>query len=185
MVYHFVIVSDEVADFRRDIRIDSSATFLDFRNTILKATGYIADEPMIFRTADKSWTPKQDIYEVDMGFIRSDEDLFLMKDTILEELLEEEKDRLLLTFDLMGDRSLYIELRGIDNSETLSAPIITRSKGEAPRQHTSKDAILAGLLNTQSTIQTSSSPFSETESEIEGYNAEDLEDLDITSEEDY
>ena len=42
MVYHFVILSDEVDDFRREIDIDAEATFLDFHNAIIKTCKYKA-----------------------------------------------------------------------------------------------------------------------------------------------
>ena len=44
MVYRFTIISDEVDNFRREIQIDSEATFLDFHNAILKSVGYPNDQ---------------------------------------------------------------------------------------------------------------------------------------------
>ena len=35
MVFRFLILSDEVDDFKREIKIDSEATFLDLYNAIL------------------------------------------------------------------------------------------------------------------------------------------------------
>ena len=43
MVYRFTIISDEVDNFRREIQIDSEATFLDLHNAILKSAGYPND----------------------------------------------------------------------------------------------------------------------------------------------
>ena len=40
MVYRFTLISDEVDDFIREIKIDSEATFHDFHEAILKAAGY-------------------------------------------------------------------------------------------------------------------------------------------------
>ena len=40
MIYRFTIISDEVDDFIREIKIDSEATFFDLHEAILKAAGY-------------------------------------------------------------------------------------------------------------------------------------------------
>lgn len=36
MVFRFLILSDEVDDFKREIKIDSEATFLDLYNAIMQ-----------------------------------------------------------------------------------------------------------------------------------------------------
>ena len=48
MVYRFTIISDEVDNVRREIQIDSEATFLDFHNAILKSVGYSNDQMTSF-----------------------------------------------------------------------------------------------------------------------------------------
>ena len=40
MVYRFVIFSDEVDNFYREIKIDADATFFDFHNAILDSVNY-------------------------------------------------------------------------------------------------------------------------------------------------
>jgi hypothetical protein len=40
MLFRFLILSDEVDDFKREIKIDSEATFLDLHNAILDSVGY-------------------------------------------------------------------------------------------------------------------------------------------------
>ncbi|PDP51115.1 hypothetical protein CLI75_12195, partial [Porphyromonas gingivalis] len=47
MFYYFLLrekYSDEVEDFRREIAIDSEATFLDLQNAILDSVGYSHSE---------------------------------------------------------------------------------------------------------------------------------------------
>ena len=44
MIYRFTIISDEVDDFIREIKIDSEATFFDLHEAILKAAGYKDDQ---------------------------------------------------------------------------------------------------------------------------------------------
>ena len=40
MVYRFVIFSDEVDNFYREIKIDADDTFFDFHNVILDSVNY-------------------------------------------------------------------------------------------------------------------------------------------------
>ena len=40
MVYNFRIVSDEVDNFKREIKIDADATFLDLKNAICESVDY-------------------------------------------------------------------------------------------------------------------------------------------------
>ena len=44
MIYRFTLISDEVDDFIREIKIDSEATFFDLHEAILKAAGYKDDQ---------------------------------------------------------------------------------------------------------------------------------------------
>ena len=55
MVYRFTIISDEVDNFRREIQIDSEATFLDFHRAILKSAGYPDDQMTSFFICDEDW----------------------------------------------------------------------------------------------------------------------------------
>ena len=52
MVYRFTLISDEVDDFIREIKIDSEATFHDFHEAILKAAGYKKDQLTSFFICD-------------------------------------------------------------------------------------------------------------------------------------
>ena len=40
MIFNFRIVSDEVDNFKREIKVDATATFLDFKNAICESVGY-------------------------------------------------------------------------------------------------------------------------------------------------
>ena len=57
MVYKFRIISDEVDDFLREIKIDSEASFFDFHEAILKSTGYKDDQK--FRKDDCQYCDDQ------------------------------------------------------------------------------------------------------------------------------
>ena len=48
MVYKFRLLSDEVENFRRDIEIDSEATFLELHKAILDSVNYPDDQMTSF-----------------------------------------------------------------------------------------------------------------------------------------
>lgn len=58
MVYKFRIISDEVDDFLREIKIDSEASFYDLHEAILKCTNYKDDQMTSFFICDDDWEKK-------------------------------------------------------------------------------------------------------------------------------
>jgi hypothetical protein len=141
MVYRFLILSDEVDDFRREIQISSEATFLDFHRAILAATGYKDDQMCSFFICSDDWSKETEITLVDMGATSSEVDSYVMEDTVLEELIDEELQRLLYTFDYMMERSLFIELKEIITGKTLDKAVCTESVGEPPVQEMSVEEL--------------------------------------------
>lgn len=133
MVYSFRIVSDEVNNFKREIEIDSSATFLDLKNAICESVGYKKDELSSFFVCGDGWEKEKEITLEDMGS-SSDEDVYLMDDTILEDMIDDEGQKLLFTFDYMTDRSFFIEMKKMIPGRNLFDPVCTLSMGQAPEQ---------------------------------------------------
>ena len=123
MVYRFLILSDEADDFKREIKIDSEATFLDLYNIIMDSVGYSKDH----------WSKTTEITLVEMD-TSSDTDSYTMADTHLDELLEDEHQKLLFVFDYMTDRALFMELREIITGQDLKEAICTKSTGNPPAQ---------------------------------------------------
>ena len=133
MIYRFTIVSDEVDDFVREIKIDSDATFLDFHKAILASCGYKDDQMTSFFICDEDWEKEKEVTLEDMG-TSSDEDAWIMKDTRLSDLVEEEKQRLLYVFDPLTDRVFFIELSEVLPGKSLDRPVCSRKHGTAPKQ---------------------------------------------------
>lgn len=131
MVYKFKLVSDEVSNFAREIEIDSENTFLQLRNVILDSVGYAKDEVDSFYLCDEDWGRHEEISLEDMGS-NSDEDVWLMDDTPISELVEEEGQRLSFEFDYEAERSFFMELMEIIPGRSLVEPICTMQKGKAP-----------------------------------------------------
>ena len=138
MLFRFLILSDEADDFKREIKIDSEATFLDLQNAILDSVGYTKDQMTSFFICDDDWSKKTEITLVEMD-TSSEEDSYVMADTQLEELLEDEHQKLLFVFDYMTERAFFMELREIVPGKDLDAPICSKSVGMPPAQIVSFD----------------------------------------------
>ena len=134
MIYRFVIVSPEARSFRRDIRIGSESTFADLRSALYDDIGYSPVEPSLIHLTDQSWSRRMTVYEVEPPHSRSDEDVYLMESTRLSELLSNERERLMLTFDIERSRAFYIELREMTSGSLPGVFEISRSEGESPLQ---------------------------------------------------
>ena len=91
MLFKIAIICDEAEDFFREITIDSEATFLDLNNAILSACAYDDSQITSFYTCSDEWDKEQQIVREDMGTTAEDEDVYIMADTRLSELLEDEE----------------------------------------------------------------------------------------------
>lgn len=138
MIYKFLILSDEVDNFAREISIDSEATFLELHDAILDSVNYTKDQITSFFICDEDWEKETEITLVEMD-TSSDIDSWVMERTLLNELLEEEKQRMLFVFDNMTERSFFMELREIIPGKNLEKPVCTKSAGQAPPQIISFD----------------------------------------------
>lgn len=134
MVYRFILVSDEVSAFSREIEIDADSTFLDLRDAILDSVNYTKDELDSFYICTDGWQKGTEVTLEDMGNTASDEDLWLMEDTELTQLVDEVGQRLIFVFDYMTERAFFLELKEIIPNRHLKEPVCTLRKGNAPAQ---------------------------------------------------
>jgi hypothetical protein len=133
MIYRFVIVSDEADGFIREIQIDPEATFYDFHKIILSATGYTCDQMTSFFVCNDDWEKEQEITLEEMDS-NPETDSWVMRETKLNELVEDEKQKLLYVFDYMTERCFFVELAEIITGKAVKAPLCSRSEGKAPKQ---------------------------------------------------
>lgn len=133
MVFRFLILSDEVDNFRREIKIDADNTFFDLYKAIIESVGYSDKEVASFFICDKSWRKEKEITLVEMD-TSYEEDSYIMEESILSDFLEDEKQKLMLSYDFLNERSFYMELAEITTGKELKKPICVVSEGEAPVQ---------------------------------------------------
>ncbi|MDR0347942.1 MAG: plasmid pRiA4b ORF-3 family protein [Tannerella sp.] len=140
MVYRFLILSDEADNFKREIKISSAATFFDLHKAILETTNFKPDEMYSFFICDDDWSRKTEITRFDMN-ASSEVDTYLMEKTSLDELLEDENQKLLYVFDYMLERALFMELSEIIPGQTLDKPVCIMEVGNPPTQAISMDEL--------------------------------------------
>ncbi|MCE9308159.1 plasmid pRiA4b ORF-3 family protein [Bacteroides fragilis] len=143
MIYRFTIISDEVDDFVREIQIDPEATFFDLHEAILKAANYTNDQMTSFFICDDDWEKEKEITLEEMDN-NPEMDSWIMKETRLNELIEDEKQKLLYVFDYMTERCFFIELSEIITGKEIKDAKCTKKSGEAPKQTVDFEEMAAG-----------------------------------------
>ncbi|MDR0977056.1 MAG: plasmid pRiA4b ORF-3 family protein [Prevotellaceae bacterium] len=133
MIYRFTLISDEVDDFLREIQISPDATFYDFHQAILQSVGYTDDQMTSFFICDDDWEKEKEITLEEMDD-SSETDSWVMKETMLSELIEDERQKLLYVFDYLTERCFFIELSEIITGKTTKQARCTRKEGDPPRQ---------------------------------------------------
>ncbi len=147
MLYKFLILSDENENFWREIAINSDASFLDLHHIVLESVGFEDTQLTSFYTCDDEWQKELEITQIEME-TTLDVDSYTMEGTMLEQLLEDEGQRLLFEFDLLAQRYLFLELREIQTRKSLDKPEILAAEGMAPKQSIIDDAIQAeGIIS--------------------------------------
>lgn len=133
MIYRFTIISDEVDDFVREIQIDPEATFFDLHEAILKAANYTNDQMTSFFICDDDWEKGKEVTLEEMDD-NPEIDSWVMKDTAISELVEDEKQKLLYVFDYITERCFFIELSEIITGKDMNGAKCTKKSGDAPKQ---------------------------------------------------
>lgn len=138
MIYRFRIILDTHEDVFRDIEIEASATLEDFHNAITQSFGFDGQEMASFYTTNELWEEDEEICLFDV----SDEPggLRIMGETYLEDVVDEEKTRLLYVYDFLNMWTFMVELADIAETETGQIyPNLMYSHGEIPEEAEEKE----------------------------------------------
>ena len=173
MVFRFLLLSDEVEDFKREIQIDADSTFLDLHKAIIKSVDYKDGEMSSFFICTDDWEKQQEITLVEID-TSSDEDSYVMESTILNDLLEEEHQKLMYVFDYMTERAFFMELREIMTGKNLDEAVCTKSTGEAPQQFVD----FSTLETTVASIDTGENFYGDEGYDLDELDAEGFDGLD-------
>ncbi|MBO4815284.1 MAG: hypothetical protein J5523_10075 [Muribaculaceae bacterium] len=172
MIYKFLVGSEEAENFKLEISIDSEDTFLRLRNTILDAAGYDKEQMDSFYICDDEWNREKEVTFMDMGS-DSDEDVWLMEDTRLDELLEDEGQKLKFVFDYMTERYFYMKLKETVPGKHLHDPLCSRKEGKAPKEDVGVEEVVVAPKIIEANIEELGEEFYGDEE----FNEEELEEL--------
>lgn len=183
MIFRFLLLSDEVEDFKREIQIDADATFFDLHKAIIKSVDYKDGEMTSFFICSDDWEKEQEITLVEMD-TSSEEDSYTMDASVLNDFLEDERQKLMYVFDYMTERSFFMELREIITGKDLDEAICTKSVGTPPPQFIEFDmeAMSATTLDTGENFY-GDEGYDLDELDAEGF--EGLDDAVLPSDEEY
>lgn len=171
MVYKFLLSSDEVENYKREIHIDADATFYDLHKIIMKCNGFKEGGMTSFFMCDDRWRKKDEISLVEIE-TDSDVDSFVMEEEVLSDWLEEEQQKLIFVFDYSKERGFFMELSEMILGKTLAASKCTEKQGEAPSQ------FIEEVEEAPKPVSTASFPI-DTDDEFYGDDEYDPEELDI------
>lgn len=168
------LASNEVEDFAMEILIDANATFLALHKLILKACHYDEDGKQRFYICNEEWRPEHRIL-LEEAATNSDEDIYLMRDTILSDFLEDEGQRLAYRFDPENRRLFLMELTETLFGERQEHPIVKRRAGMPPAQTLEEEEPVSTNASISSTTELDESfygdeGFEEDEFDTEGFD---------------
>ncbi len=136
MIFHFRMLCDEDDYFLREYEVPYDMTLSDFREFIDRDVHYRSDSVTSFFTADSQWNKLEEFTSVDMDMGETEaEGPRVMSDTLLSQILHNNRDRLIYCFDLFGDRAFYLELTGAKKTEAgVEYPRTVATQNDAPDQ---------------------------------------------------
>lgn len=135
MLFKFRIISDIAESFVMHIDADSGNTFYQLHEIIQEECNYDPSQLATFFVADEEWDRGLEIkmFGTNSGQSTAQAGM-LMKKTRLGEILRKVEDKLIYVFDIYNQKLLYLELIEIEMEKTISAPVLTLTKGIAPIQ---------------------------------------------------
>uniref|UniRef100_UPI0040568932 IS1096 element passenger TnpR family protein n=1 Tax=Alistipes sp. TaxID=1872444 RepID=UPI0040568932 len=134
IVFKYRMLSDESDNFVRDFEVYPDMTLAEFHRFLLRALGYDDCMASIFKS-DAEWRPVEEFSEIDMG-----EDMpgvpRCMENVSLMEVNNNFHDRLIYTFDMLNNRSFYLELIDMQRpAEDLEYPRVAFEHAAVPDQY--------------------------------------------------
>lgn len=140
MTYKFLLFSESKRDFVVEILAPPSTSFYDLHTLIQDSCGYTETGNHTFLICNEDWKVSEKIYLNDSCAIGLDEDIYLMKDTLLDDFIEEEGQHIAYIFETFAKKSLLIEFTESIFGETAEKAYINRRKGTPPPQFETEDS---------------------------------------------
>ena len=149
MIFHFLLLCDESESFVLEIQLHGENTFLDFHHAIQSAIQFDNNYLASFWRTDDNWNKLSEVTLIDMDR----EGRLLMEDLNINDWCRRKGQKFLYIFDYFTERSLFVKLMNIHNTDSdLSAfPKVVKAEGERPLQLRIGEKYIDGLLDGFST----------------------------------
>lgn len=134
MIYRFraILDHDQKEDIFRDIEIRKTDTFEDLHNVLTQSFGFDGSEMASFYISNDQWEQGQEIALFDMG---QNANVKMMNETIVEELINEDNNKLIYIYDFLNMWTFLIELGEIvEEAQGTNYPNLMFVCGQVPSE---------------------------------------------------
>ena len=134
MIYRFraILDHDQKEDIFRDIEIRKTDTFEDLHNVLTQSFGFDGSEMASFYISNDQWEQGQEIALFDMG---QNTNIKMMNETIVEELINEDNNKLIYIYDFLNMWTFLIELGEIvEEAQGTNYPNLMFVCGQVPSE---------------------------------------------------
>ncbi len=146
IIFKYRMLSDESDNFVRDFEVYPDMTLGEFSKFLLRALGYEECMVSMFKS-DAEWRPVEEFTELDMGDELMDGMPRCMDSVRLMEVTNDFHDRLIYTFDMLNNRSYYLELIDMQRPTTeLNYPRVAFEHAPVPDQYDPEATEQAGSI---------------------------------------
>jgi hypothetical protein len=135
MIYRFRIIfdNDTEEDIFRDIEIHKTDSLEDFHNTITQSFGFDGTEVASFYLSDDEWNQGEEISLFNMA--EGNTKVRLMHETILEDVVDQNRTKLIYIYDFLNMWTFLVELAEIvEETQGLDYPNLMFVKGQIPNE---------------------------------------------------
>lgn len=130
-MYKIRVILNTEEDVIRDIAIDAESTLEDLHNAITNSFGFTGDQMASFYRSDETWVQGEEHPLFDMG--EGNDKKIQMLEVLVNEVLQQENDRMLYVYDFFNMWSFYVELIETDfDHNNIILPYLLFSLGLVP-----------------------------------------------------
>lgn len=173
MVYHFRVILFESVKMQIEVETEAMHTFLDLHNVLQSSLGIPPCQMASFFVSDPMGRKKLEVSQVEMG--QEKVSCRFMRKTRIGDMISADKPFIFYTFDFFNDRSLVMELTGINMEKNLREPMV-RINGIESQVHLIEE-IMGDEFTTRNEQQASSPGYGVVEDYYEIFG--DIEELTV------
>ena len=133
MIYRLRVIldNDTEDDIFRDIEINKKDTLVEFHKSIITSFGFSNNEIASFYLSDNQWNQGEEI----SLFSFEDQDNKLMSDVLINDVINNQNNKLIDVYDFLHMWTFLIELIEVaEGIKGIDYPNIIFSKGEIPKK---------------------------------------------------